>query len=120
MVSTPESEPTRESIAFAAQLREAGLPLRGLVVNRYHPPVPTPDVTTAAALASAVGERLATVLLAAGERATVLAARDEAGIARLEGQLGHVPRRLIPLLEPGLGELETLGSVARALFVDER
>jgi anion-transporting ArsA/GET3 family ATPase len=116
MVSTPESEPVRESIAFASQLRAAGLPLAGLVVNRYHPPVPQRDAATAAALSAAIGEALADLVLAAGERAQVLAARDQTGIQRLEEALGDVPRVLVPLLESGLGELETLGAVARELL----
>ena len=116
MVSTPESEPVRESIAFAAQLRDAGLPLGGLLVNRYHPPVPEPAPQTAAALSGALGERLAEIVLAAGGRAQVLAARDAIGIRRLEDALGSVPRVLVPIQESGIGELETLGAVARELF----
>ena len=116
MVSTPESEPVRESIAFATQLRDASLPLAGLVVNRYHPPVPDPAPQTAAALGAALGERLAGRVIAAGGRAQVLAARDAIGVGRLEEALGSVPRTLVPIQTAGIGELETLGAVARELF----
>ena len=116
MVSTPESEPVRESIAFAAQLRVAGLALGGLVVNRYHPPLPEPEPGTAGALSDALGQRLAEQVLAAGARAQVLAARDASGVARLDDGLGTVPRVLMPIQASGIGELETLGAVAREIF----
>jgi anion-transporting ArsA/GET3 family ATPase len=116
LVSTPESEPVRESIAFAGQLRDAGQQLGGLVVNRYHPPLPPPSSQTAAVLTEALGERLASVVVACAERGRVLEARDAAGLSRLQAALGDIPRALVPLLESGLGELETLGAVASELY----
>jgi anion-transporting ArsA/GET3 family ATPase len=89
---------------------------RALRLLLAHPPVPQRDAATAAALSAAIGEALADLVLAAGERAQVLAARDQTGIQRLEEALGDVPRVLVPLLESGLGELETLGAVARELL----
>ena len=119
MVSSPEREPVRESIAFAGALREAQIPLGGLVVNRVHSAEAGTADAIETALTEAVGERLAHVVAASEARARVLAERDKVGIGGLDAALGDVPHARIPAFNGGLGELETLGAVARSLF-DQR
>jgi anion-transporting ArsA/GET3 family ATPase len=120
LISSPEREPVRESIAFAAQLRRAGLEIGGVLVNRVaispdaNPPSDTP--ATELALVAALGERLGGIVAANAERAARQAHQDELGVARLRGQLDGVPLTLVPRLDRSLGELETLGAVARRLF----
>ncbi|MGD0980830.1 MAG: ArsA-related P-loop ATPase [Solirubrobacteraceae bacterium] len=120
LISSPEREPVRESIAFAAQLRRAGLEIGGVVVNRVaisrdaNAPSDTP--ATELALAQALGERLGGIVAASARRAAGQAHQDELGVARLRGQLDGVPLTLVPRLDRSLAELETLGAVARRLF----
>jgi anion-transporting ArsA/GET3 family ATPase len=116
LVSSPEREPIRESIAFAAQLRSDGLPLGALVVNRMRLASDSGASGLAPALSAALGERLAAIVGDSTERAARLAAHDQLAIERLAGELGCVPQTLVPLLDASLGELETLGAVTRQLF----
>jgi anion-transporting ArsA/GET3 family ATPase len=115
MVSSPESEPVRESIAFAQALREAGLPLGGLIVNRVHSAEDTTPVEVRAVLTPVLGGRLAEHVAESEQRARTLAQRDATGMNRLAAALPGVSRALVPALE-SVGELETLGAVARELF----
>ena len=132
LVSSLEREPIRESIAFAAQLRQAGLDIGAVVVNRVTVAAPTsrepaaggdPSATDArrideVSLRAALGEELGAIVAASAERAERLARHDQAGVALLRAELGGVPLATVPLLDRSLGELERLGAVARALFND--
>lgn len=120
LISSPEREPVRESIAFAAQLRRAGLEIGGVLVNRVamstDDDAPSDTPATELALVAALGERLGGIVAASAERAVRQAHQDLLGVARLRGQLDGVPLTLVPRLDRSLGELETLGAVARRLF----
>jgi anion-transporting ArsA/GET3 family ATPase len=123
LVSSPEREPVRESIAFAAQLRQAGLEIGGVVVNRVvsvrdadGSDAPSDAPATELALVAALGERLGGLVAASAQRAVLQAHQDQLGIAQLRGQLDGVPLTLVPRLDRSLGELETLGAVTRRLF----
>jgi anion-transporting ArsA/GET3 family ATPase len=120
LISSPEREPVRESIAFAAQLRRAGLEIGGVLVNRVTMSTDADAASdapaTELALVTALGERLGGIVAAGTERAVRQAHQDELGVARLRGQLDGVPLTLVPRLDRSLGELETLGAVARRLF----
>jgi anion-transporting ArsA/GET3 family ATPase len=124
LVTTPEREPIRESIAFAGQLRGAGLEVGGAVVNRTSSipgdakasVLPTDLSETEAALVAALGERLGGMVAAGAERALDLARHDEVGTSRLRSELADVPLTLVPALDPSLGELATLGAMTRHLF----
>jgi anion-transporting ArsA/GET3 family ATPase len=132
LVSSPEREPIRESIAFAAQLRQAGLDVGAVVVNRVTVAAPLAGEPTDGGDASAtdarridegslravLGEELSAIVAASAERHERLAQHDQAGVARLRAELGRVPLATVPLLDRSLGELERLGAVARALFND--
>ena len=120
LISSPEREPVRESIAFAAQLRRADLEIGGVLVNRVamstDDDAPSDTPATELALVAALGERLGGIVAASAERAVRQAHQDQLGVARLRGQLDGVPLTLVPRLDRSLGELETLGAVARRLF----
>jgi anion-transporting ArsA/GET3 family ATPase len=116
LVSSPEREPIRESIAFAAALRGEGLPIGAVIVNRVRIATTGDPAALESALATALGERLARIVGDAAERARLRAGQDRLGIERLAAELGDVPQTLVPLIEPPTGELETLGAVARQLF----
>ena len=120
LISSPEREPVRESIAFAAQLRRADLEIGGVLVNRVamstDDDAPSDSPATELALVAALGERLGGIVAASDERAVRQAHQDQLGVARLRGQLDGVPLTLVPRLDRSLGELETLGAVARRLF----
>ena len=121
LVSSPEREPVRESIAFAGELRAGGLEVGGGIVNRVGVRVPGFDAASIErVLAPAVGERLAAVVAESATRAEVQAAHDERNLERLRVALGGVPLSLVPLLDRSLGELATLGEVTRHLFGTQR
>jgi hypothetical protein len=77
---------------------------------------PSDTPATELALVAALGERLGGIVAASAERAVRQAHQDLLGVARLRGQLDGVPLTLVPRLDRSLGELETLGAVARRLF----
>jgi anion-transporting ArsA/GET3 family ATPase len=123
LVSSPEREPVRESIAFAGQLQRAGLGVGAAIVNRTAlPSAGAADVSDPAArdleaeLTGALGERLAGIVIASADRGTRLAEHDALAIERLSAALPGVPLTLVPRLDRSLGELEALGAVTRHLF----
>lgn len=104
IVTLAEEVAVVETIEMVAALRQGGLPLGPLVVNRLHepPPAPLPMVT-------AGSERARWALACAGEQAA-WAAQDRAGVARLN-ELALppllLPRRFAePLGETDLVELD--------------
>lgn len=119
LVSSPEQEPVREAIDFAAQLRDAGLTPGALIVNRVHG---TEDAegdpqAVQAALTGPLGERLAAAVGASVADATARASFDRRGVERLRRDLSELPQTLIPQFDAPLGDLAMLGEVARRLFV---
>jgi anion-transporting ArsA/GET3 family ATPase len=118
LVSTPEREPVRETIEFAGQLHDAGLPVGAVIVNRCHDETPGDSEDLAGALRAPLGERLAAIVGASALRAQRLAERDQGALARLAAELAGVPQTRVPLLRSSLGELETLGAMTRELFAE--
>jgi anion-transporting ArsA/GET3 family ATPase len=116
LVSSAEREPVRESIAFAGQLREAGLEIGAVIVNRVHLGGAGDAERLRRMLAAVLGERLAGLVSESAAREGRLAERDRGGVAELAAQLDYAPQTLVPLLDSSLGELETLGAVTRQLF----
>ncbi len=117
LVSTPEPEPVRESIAFAGELVDTGMSVARGVVNRVT--LTPPGVGSAharATLVEVLGERLSASVLNATEKSALRAAHDARGVAELRRGLQGVPLTLVPMLDRSLAELETLGAVARTLF----
>lgn len=116
LVSTPEHEPVRESIAFGRELRESGLLVGALVVNRAHVAATADPPDLERLLRPALGERLAALVEASAVSARLQADRDRAALALLAEQLEGVEQAVVPLLDRSLSELETLGAMTRELF----
>jgi anion-transporting ArsA/GET3 family ATPase len=112
VVASPERDPVDEAIFFAAKLREAGLALGGLVVNRAHAPVHgAVPATLGAELAAKVGETAAEL--------EVLAQRDAAAIAHLRAELGISDPVVVPHLPGDVHDVDGLVALCRHLFGDD-
>jgi anion-transporting ArsA/GET3 family ATPase len=121
LVSSAEREPIREAVAFASALRDSGLPLGAIVVNRVHDQIARaadPRALTAT-LRSALGARLGRLVEECLADARRLAQRDELGMQRLRSELLGIPATVVPQLDPGLGEVALLGAVARRMFGEQ-
>ncbi|HXR14260.1 MAG TPA: ArsA family ATPase [Solirubrobacteraceae bacterium] len=115
VVSSPRAAVVEETIAFAAQLREAELTLAALVVNRVHEAgAPAPP---AGVLEALVGERLAALVGESVHERDARAAADAAGLARLRDAFEGLETVVIPELA---GELEDLAALDRLAFYLER
>lgn len=120
IVSSSEREPVEEAIFFAGRLREAALPLGGLVVNRVHAlPDPTPEpAATAAGLSEELGERTAAAVGDNLAAYAALAERDARAVERLRRALGAEDPVVIPELDGKVQDLEGLTAMARHLDLD--
>jgi anion-transporting ArsA/GET3 family ATPase len=118
IVSSPEDEPVRESIAFVEQLHDAGLRPGALVINRVHQEADAAADPAAlhAALTAALGDRLAAAVAASVADDGTRAAHDQAGVQRLRRDLSSLPQTLVPYVDSPLSDLAMLGEVARRLF----
>jgi anion-transporting ArsA/GET3 family ATPase len=118
VISSPEREPIGEAIAFASELRAAGMTLDGVIVNRVHVGAArTTDADEVAAqLRGQLGERLAAAVVANLRDFQVLASRDRMSIERLEEQLGETSPILVPHLAGDVHDIAGLARVAGYLF----
>jgi len=120
IVTSPQKEPVEEAIFFRGKLREAGMPLGGLVVNRVEPGVGEPEPlhpsAVAEELAPVLGEALAAKVARTVADAQVLAARDVAAIARLRSELDEREPILVPLMDTDVHDIAGLVAVQRHLF----
>jgi len=112
IVTSPAREPSEEAVFFAGRLRDAGMPLGGVIVNRVTPEPAgpaDPDAVTAA-LEGRLGAALARKVAAAHADARALAARDRDAVARLARETGGAPLLLVPQLG---GDVHDVGGLAR-------
>ncbi len=120
IVTSPQKEPVEEAIFFRGKLREAGMPLGGLVVNRVEPGVGEPEPLHPSAVAEELAPVLGAALAAKVARtvadAQVLAARDVAAIARLRAELDEREPILVPLMDADVHDIAGLVAVQRHLF----
>lgn len=120
IVTSPQKEPVEEAIFFRGKLREAGMPLGGLVVNRVEPGVGEPEPLHPSAvveeLAPVLGATLAAKVARTVADAQVLAARDAAAIARLRAELDEREPILVPLMDTDVHDIAGLVAVQRHLF----
>jgi anion-transporting ArsA/GET3 family ATPase len=118
IVTSPEAQPVAEAIYFRSQLRRAGMPFAGIVINRVHSPqlleVDPDDVQ--AELAPQVGEPLARRVAANLADFQVLAERDRDSVARLSRELDDPDPILVPHLDADVHDAEGLVHIARHLF----
>jgi anion-transporting ArsA/GET3 family ATPase len=118
LVTSPEREPIDEAVFLAGRLAAARLDLGGLVVNRMHHDLlgDAEPTDSAAALAAALGPRLAARTAQTLRDYHVLARRDAAGVRRLRDGVGPVPLIPVPHLDGDVVDLDGLRAVARWLF----
>lgn len=90
LVTSPESPPVDEAIAFAQELERTGMRRSAVIVNRVQPLDPGNQgvAATAATLAPWLGGALAHTVAITHEQVQVLALRDSRQIQRLSEQLG--------------------------------
>ncbi|HWV86967.1 MAG TPA: ArsA-related P-loop ATPase [Capillimicrobium sp.] len=112
VVTSPAREPSEEAVFFAGRLRDADMPLGGVIVNRVtpEPDGPADPDAVAAALEGRLGAALARKVAAAHADARALAARDREAIARLARETGGAPLLLVPQLG---GDVHDVGGLAR-------
>ena len=115
LVSSPRHEAVEETIAFATELRGAGLAPAALVVNRVHHAAE--PHASAAALEELLGARLAALVGESVRDLETRAAADGAGLERLREAFGDLEPLIVPEL---VGELEDLGGLERVARYLER
>jgi anion-transporting ArsA/GET3 family ATPase len=118
LVTSPQSAPIDEAIWFRRTLHDSGLPFAGVIVNRFHEDLPDGDGASLANLASALGDDLATRVLANLADYRVLAARDAANIARLRAELDSEPVLLVPRFDDDVHDISGLLRMHQFLFAD--
>jgi anion-transporting ArsA/GET3 family ATPase len=118
LISSAEHEQVRETIAFDAQLRAAGLQPSALIVNRVHDAVGavSDSAGVESELSGSIGPRLADLAMSCVHAAQLRAQHEHAEIEQLDAALGELRRTLIPNFDVPLGDLEMLGAVTRRLF----
>jgi anion-transporting ArsA/GET3 family ATPase len=114
IVTSPEREPVEEAIFFAGRLREAGMPLGGVIVNRVTTDLPAPRDTPP--LPAGLGEDLARKVQAAADDARARGTRDAARIERLRGETGGAQPLRIPQIAGDVHDVEGLVAVGARLL----
>ena len=116
LVASPRRDAVEEASFFADKLREAGLPVESLVVNRLHPRFgegrPEADRERARTLA---GTDLG-ALFANLADFRLVAQREDEHIAGLAAQVAPAPVTRVPFLPTDVHDLEGLREVGAYLF----
>jgi anion-transporting ArsA/GET3 family ATPase len=114
IVTSPEREPVEEAIFFAGRLREAGMPLGGLIVNRVTAAVPAADELPP--LPAGLDAALARKVQAAAQDAHARALRDAARVDRVREATGGSEPVQLEQFGGDVHDLEGLELIRRALF----
>ena len=112
LVTAPSPERLGETLRFHALLREQGMSVGAVVVNRVHALPTDEDRKRARALPSPLREQLLTTLAEQG----VLARLDAEGIAQLRAGLGGTPLVEVPRFERDVHDLRSLHATGRHLL----
>ena len=121
LVTSPEREPIDEALFFWSKLKAARLPFGGVIVNRvHHDAGADADLEQiAASLENELGHELAGRVADAYREEHVLAERDRANVARLEGRLESDRLLRVPRLDEDVHDIAGLARINRFLFVGE-
>ncbi len=119
LVASPRRDAVREVGFFAEKLREGGMPVKGLVVNRTHPRFGT-------GLAEADRERARTLagtplgpLYENLADFSQMAGAEEAHIASLMKKVGAPSAAMVPELSSDVHDLDGMAQIARYLFAPD-
>ena len=122
LVASPREDTISEARFFAAKLRELGLGVEALVVNRMHPSFGSglaeadrERAVTLAAADSDAAHRLAPLFANLADFRTVAAA-EEGFLAELRDEVAPAPVARVPFLNDDVHDLGGLTEVARHLF----
>ena len=115
LVTSPEAAPSAEALFLARRLRESGMALGAVVVNRVEPATgPLPE--SAATLADALGDDLAARVLEAARAQARIAAHDATGVASLRAQVDGTPVFVVEQLDEDVHDATGLTRVAARLL----
>lgn len=116
LVASPRRDTVDEAHYFAERLGEAGISVRGLIVNRVHP-------RFASGLPEALAERAATLAstdLGALYRNLAdfetVATREHRHLAGLADAVAPAPMAWVPFLRSDVHDIDGMGEVARFIF----
>jgi len=112
LVTAPSPERLGETLRFHALLREQGVPVGAVVVNRVHALPTSEDRQRASALPSPLREQLLTTLA----EQEVLARLDAEGITQLRAGLGITPLVEVPRFERDVHDLRALHATGQHLL----
>jgi anion-transporting ArsA/GET3 family ATPase len=115
VVASPRRDAVAEALFFARKLKESGMVVQGLIVNRLHPRFPPVDPALVAASASGAAGPLAALLTNLGDLQGI-AAREEAHVATLVAAVAPAPVARVPFLVEEVHDLGGLAEVGRHLF----
>jgi anion-transporting ArsA/GET3 family ATPase len=115
LVTAPTTERLDELAKLRGQLRERGLSVAAVVVNRVHFPPTRAQREAAEALPSPLREKVKLTL----EEASQMAERDGRGIAEIERLYDSEQRVLLPRLDKDVHDLSGLHLVSRYLLGEE-
>jgi anion-transporting ArsA/GET3 family ATPase len=116
LVTSAQREPIEEALWFRRTLHDGGLPFAGVIVNRFHEQLPDGDGASLAELATALGDDLATRVLANLADYRVLATRDAANIAHLRAELDSEPVLQVPRFDDDVHDVSGLLQMHEFLF----
>ena len=116
LVASPRRDTVDEAHFFADRLREAGITVRGLIVNRVHP-------RFGAGLPEAVAERAATLagsdigaLYANLADFELVASREHGHVAGLAAAVAPAPMAWVPFLRSDVHDMDGMSQVADHIF----
>ena len=115
LVSSPEPGPSAEALFLARRLRQSGMALGAVVVNRVEP-APGALPAGPAALESRLGYALAERVLEAARFQARRAASDGAGVGALRDQVDGTPVLVVEQLDEDVHDAIGLTRVARRLL----